>query len=235
MTKILSNPIKDKKLDAYNFMTEMSISDYYKLVKDIMDKNEFQRTRVRSSQSVYSLLKRDLVDGCVIPPIVLALDEELPNEYIEGYEKLEDFLNRNKNKIFILDGLQRTFTIKDIFLNANSETPTPGYKEALNNTIRVEIYSGLNKEGVLYRMLTLNTGQTPMSLRHQIDHQVSSGEDFLRIFKRIGNIIICFTKELSKRKICPIFGIPIGIGSCRLSPFEDKGGEIGHFGEKIIG
>lgn len=165
MTKILSKPIKDKKLDAYNIMTEMSIGEYYELVKDIMGQNEFQRSRVRSSKSVYSLLRRDLVDGCVIPPIVLALDDEFPPED----NQIKDYLIKNKNKIFILDGLQRTFTIKDIFANANSENPDPGYKEALNNTIRVEIYSGLHKEGVLYRMLTLNTGQTPMSLRHQIE------------------------------------------------------------------
>ena len=49
--------------------------------------------------------------------------------------------------------------------NGNIETDP----DILKNLIRVEIYLGLNKEGVLYRMLTLNTGQTPMSLRHQIE------------------------------------------------------------------
>lgn len=200
MTKILSKPIEDKKLKAHNFMTEMSIGDYYELVKDIMDKNEFQRSRVRSSQSVYSLLKKDLIDGCVIPPIVLALDEKLPKEYIEEYNKLEDFLTKNKNKIFILDGLQRTFTIKEIFLNASSENPTPGYKDALRNVIRVEIYTGLDKEGVLYRMLTLNTGQTPMSLRHQIEIIYSGmntdGKNYVLVSDKETN----FTKAIGNYK-----------------------------------
>src|SRR6185503_17459756 len=34
---------------------------------------------------------------------------------------------------------------------------------------RFEFYLGIDKIGILYRMLTLNTGQTPMSLRHQIE------------------------------------------------------------------
>ncbi|MEH6717194.1 hypothetical protein [Parasphingorhabdus flavimaris] len=39
----------------------------------------------------------------------------------------------------------------------------------LDHTIRIEIYVGLSKTGILYRMLTLNTGQTPMSFRHQLE------------------------------------------------------------------
>ena len=42
-------------------------------------------------------------------------------------------------------------------------------KKLMDNMIRVEIYVGLNRLGILYRMLTLNTGQTPMSLRQQIE------------------------------------------------------------------
>lgn len=39
----------------------------------------------------------------------------------------------------------------------------------LYNKLRLEVYVNINKFGVLYRMLTLNTGQTPMSVRHQIE------------------------------------------------------------------
>ena len=38
-----------------------------------------------------------------------------------------------------------------------------------SNKLRIELYLGINKFGILYRMLTLNTGQTPMSVRHQIE------------------------------------------------------------------
>lgn len=39
----------------------------------------------------------------------------------------------------------------------------------LYNLVRLEVYTGINKLGILYRMLTLNTGQTRMTTRHQIE------------------------------------------------------------------
>lgn len=68
----------------------------------------------------------------------------------------------------ILDGLQRTLTLID----ANNEMDTEHhekYNSFLQNTLRLEIYLDINKFGILYRMLTLNTGQTPMSTRHQLE------------------------------------------------------------------
>lgn len=42
-------------------------------------------------------------------------------------------------------------------------------QQFLGYSLRLEIYVEINRFGVLYRMLTLNTGQTPMSLRHQLE------------------------------------------------------------------
>lgn len=159
--EILSKPIFDKKINSYNVMTQMSLSEYYELVKNSVKKNELQRPRVRSSKSIYANLKEDLRAGCIIPPIVLSLysDEDVSRLDDAG---LKAFIEGNKDHIFILDGLQRTYTIQDLL----SESQSPHDSATI---IRVEIYLGLNREGVLYRMLTLNTGQTPMSLRHQIE------------------------------------------------------------------
>lgn len=159
--KILSEPIYDKKINSKNVIVEMSLSEYYDLVKDIMKNNDFQRTRVRSSKNIYSLLKQDLIAGCLIPPIVLSMQKNLEN----GIQPDESFITENKESLMILDGLQRTYTIQDIVNEAQNQ----GGTNALQNKIRVEIYFGLNKEGILYRMLTLNTGQTPMKLRHQVE------------------------------------------------------------------
>lgn len=165
--KVLSDPINDKKIAAQNVIVEMSLLDYYNLVKDIMRNNDFQRTRVRSSKNVYALLKQDLMIGCLIPPIVLSMQKKYPGK--DDFNAI--FLNENKEYLLILDGLQRTYTIQDIvneaFLDATK-------KDALQNIVRVEIYFGLNREGILYRMLTLNTGQTPMKLRHQVEIIYSS-------------------------------------------------------------
>lgn len=159
--EILTKPILDKKIGSFNVMTQMNIVEYMELIKDSVKKNELQRPRVRSSKSIYANLKEDLKAGCLIPPIVLSLFSQYDGS-ANDKEEIKKFIQGNKDQLFILDGLQRTYTIQDLL----DET---GKDVHLDTVIRVEVYLGLNREGVLYRMLTLNTGQTPMSLRHQIE------------------------------------------------------------------
>lgn len=160
------NYIHDKRIGADNYMLELSIGDYYSLVEDNLNDNEYQRKRVRNASSIYSLLKKDLIEGCVMPPIVLAY-----NGHVQNPNNLFEEMKASRFKIKILDGLQRSYTIKDIIDEYRSGTlkNIPNAKGALDNRIRVEVYTGLNKVGILYRMLTLNTGQTQMSTRHQIE------------------------------------------------------------------
>ena len=154
--------IHDKKINAYNCSFEITIEEYYNLVKDCLDDNEYQRKRVRNSGSIYNLLKHDIIEGCVMPPIVLALSRPVNQE-----GNLWQSLNAYKSEIKILDGLQRSYTIKEIV--SETENSLFGSKDHLQNLIRVELYSGINKLGILYRMLTLNAGQTQMTTRHQIE------------------------------------------------------------------
>ncbi|MGE6651271.1 hypothetical protein ACQKE0_18545 [Shewanella colwelliana] len=77
----------------------------------------------------------------------------------------------NIDNLLILDGLQRTYSLIDIEKDLEAEygEQSTELETFYNHQIRLEIYSGLNKLGILYRMLTLNTGQTPMSLRQQVE------------------------------------------------------------------
>jgi len=162
----------DKKVSAKSVLIEISIRDYLSLAKKIYKKNNFQRKRVRSSKSVYSLLKADILQGCVIPPVVLAYTK--PAGTLEA--NLENAIQNDSDSFVLLDGLQRSLTLMDI------EVETSGNLEEqtafLDRFIRCEIYEGINKIGILYRMLTLNTGQTPMSVRHQIEIMY---QDFLDV------------------------------------------------------
>lgn len=160
--KILDSLVKDDRISAYNVICEMTIREYYELVKDIMDKNDLQRGKVPSSKNIYSLLKEDLIAGCVIPPVVLSMFASFD---IEKDKDITNYIHNNKDSLIILDGLQRTFTIEEIY----KEYSINNSSNVLERPLRVEFYLGLNREGVLYRMLTLNTGQTRMSLRHQIE------------------------------------------------------------------
>ena len=155
--------LEDKKVSAKSVLIEISIGDYLDLAKKIYRKNNFQRRRVRSSRTVYSLLKTDILHGCVISPVVLAYTK--PAGSLEA--DLDGAIRNDSDHFVLLDGLQRSFTLMEI------ESETAGQpeiqREFLDRLMRCEIYEGINKIGILYRMLTLNTGQTPMSVRHQVE------------------------------------------------------------------
>ena len=166
--KIMSK-IYDQRINSWNLYVESSFGEYLKFAQKIINNNDLQRKRVKTSKTIYSLLKADLQKGCIMPPLVLALikkkviDAEKPDE-----EKLLEYITENSDDVLILDGLQRTYTLID----ADAEMQKCGkeeYERFLNNKLRLEIYVEINKFGILYRMLTLNTGQTPMSARHQLE------------------------------------------------------------------
>jgi hypothetical protein len=170
--KILSI-IKDERIDAWNYLIQTSIKDYLNVSKKILDANEYQRRKVQSSKTVYSLLRNDLREGCTIPPIFLAVRIEAITNMLKpkiGRLTEENLINLFvEKKLIILDGLQRTFQMIELENNLKSTGEREALEDFYNRQIRLEVYVGINKIGILYRMLTLNTGQTPMSVRHQVE------------------------------------------------------------------
>ena len=173
--KVLS-VIYDGMLDANNVLVEMTIGEYLDIGLKIFDKNQYQRKRVSRSSSIYSLLGEDLKKLCTIPTIVLALTDERHKDVLSPDMTSDEVQNvLNTQNLIILDGLQRTYTIRDSVKELGNALFDMVDKEKLiNHKLRIEIYCGLSKTGILYRMLTLNTGQTPMSRRHEIEILYSS-------------------------------------------------------------
>lgn len=165
------NKIYDKRIKALNCLIEIDLGEYYKLSNKILDLNQFQRRRVKSSSTVYSLLKNDILEGCVIPPIVLAHSKFKDEKSVEEISDIEiiELIQSQQDKLIILDGLQRTYTIKDLYEELEKKEDNANLTIVSSQKLRIEIYLGIDKIGILYRMLTLNTGQTPMSIRHQIE------------------------------------------------------------------
>lgn len=167
MIKVISK-LRDDRIGSDNYLLELTIGEYLELVVGVLAQNEFQRRRVQSSKSIYSLLKQDIVKGCVIPPIVLALTAiNTQTKVNEG--TLEKYIQEHKENLVILDGLQRTYSLLDLRSEYQNSDDEEMLQKVLAHRIRLEIYVGINRVGILYRMLTLNTGQTPMSLRQQIE------------------------------------------------------------------
>ena len=162
MVKILSRT-EDRKIQTSNYLIELELNEYLEFAENIISNNEYQRKRVRSSMSIYSQLKEDLKYGCIIPPIVLAIDSKDMSEEELNQSNIKELLKKS----LILDGLQRTFTIIDAYNELIKEGRDTSL--FLKGSLHAEVYGGINRVGLLYRMLTLNTGQTPMTLRHQIE------------------------------------------------------------------
>lgn len=166
--KIMSK-IYDQRINSWNLYVESSFGEYLKFARKIIENNELQRKRVKTSKTIYSLLKSDLRKGCIMPSLVLALTktEVLDVQNPDG-GKLLEYINENSENVLILDGLQRTYTLIDADEEMKAKDEQE-YTRFLSNKLRLEIYVEINKFGILYRMLTLNTGQTPMSARHQLE------------------------------------------------------------------
>ncbi len=170
--KVMSK-IYDNRINSWNFFVETTFKEYLGFAEQIIKNNELQRKRVKTSKTVYSLLKNDLKRGCIIPPIVLAIEGEgVIDTGLEDDERIAmlllKYINEHKEAVLILDGLQRTYTLLDALTEMEKKSEEEK-EEFLGYKLRLEIYVEINKFGVLYRMLTLNTGQTPMSARHQLE------------------------------------------------------------------
>jgi hypothetical protein len=159
---------RDARINASNFLLELTVDEYLALADKALKRNEYQRRRVKSASSVYALLKEDLQKGCIIPPIVLGLPA-VPKEKEITTREICSVIEKKAEFLLILDGLQRTYTLVDLRAELESKKDEDALGKLLRLTLRVEVYVGINRIGILYRMLTLNTGQTPMSLRQQIE------------------------------------------------------------------
>ena len=94
-----------------------------------------------------------------MPPITLAFVHENIEEVDSG-EKILDFINSNITEGYILDGMQRLNTLH----SAQEEDDFDAERPIYMNVIVASKYDLL-----LYRMITLNNGQKPMTVRHQVE------------------------------------------------------------------
>ena len=191
----IASTIADGRINAKNVLVEMTIKDYLVVGEKILEKNEFQRSRVQRTSTVYSLLRKDLKQNCTFPPIVLALYADKVkalglDKDIQDSDLKTLFVPEN---LIILDGLQRTYNLQEVKDELTKMSDIETLNSYLDKKMRVEIYIGINKIGILYRMLTLNTGQTPMSTRHQIeilysDYLDTNLED-IKLYKQVDRTV----------------------------------------------
>lgn len=152
---------KDIRTDTNVVYAKISISDYLLLVGENFD--EFSIQRRREKHKAYIRLKKDLMNGALLPSITLAVKPEIVKDILpllNDKVELENYLAR-PNQVSILDGLQRTYIL--------SELASDSFKFREGQTLLVEFWLEPRLQNLIYRIIVLNAGQKPMSMRHQID------------------------------------------------------------------
>lgn len=179
MTIQLLSADVDSRLKAYCVNARCSFGRFLELTSGAEENLRIQRQIIKGSKP-YATLRADLKRGCVLPPIVLAVKNVQgamsPSEVISnGFlpQREHDLLNLLADPInnvapgdvYIIDGLQRTNAIRQTF----DELDEPQRTRFLEHTVRLELWVNIPFGAVAYRMLLLNAGQKPMSIKHQVE------------------------------------------------------------------
>ena len=176
MLRILSIEY-DARLRATCINASASFSWYLEKVQEAEDNLSIQRGIIGGTKS-YATLRADLKRGCLLPPIVIAakslnLSPAVNSALIEGRcELIEEALilnavtNVTSQNVYIIDGLQRTNAIRQTLEEITDEDEKMNF---LSRNTRLEIWLEIPFSALAYRMLVLNAGQKPMSIKHQIE------------------------------------------------------------------
>ncbi len=171
---------------------QISIEDYLTLVGKDFDRFEIQRRKEKHKG--YNRLRKDIEKGALIPTITLAIEPSEVNkfkEYLTNKEqdKIIALLFKKSDKIYILDGLQRTYIINDLKESLIHFNP--------DQKLLLEIWFEPNINHLIYRLIVLNAGQKPMSMRHQIELLFITMRETLT--KQVDGLILLEEKDEAKR------------------------------------
>lgn len=172
----------DERLNAYCATVRANYGWYLKAAQGAEENLEIQRGIIKGSKA-YLTLREDLKRGCVLPPIVLAtknLGIVLPNRIDfsnAGYklsqllasELTEKLRNISSEDIYIIDGLQRTNALRQVHKELDLDGPQETLDAFLAHGTRLEFWLDIPFGAIAYRMLLLNAGQRPMSMKHQVE------------------------------------------------------------------
>lgn len=155
--------VKDVRTNTPVIYAIVSIPDYLTLIGEDFEKFVIQRRREK--HKAYLRMKRDLIEGALLPPITLAVRPAVVDEIKvlfdnNNREQIIDKLSQ-PGQVNILDGLQRTYILKDL--------QDEGVQFKDSQTLLLEFWLESNIEHLIYRIIVLNAGQKPMSMRHQIE------------------------------------------------------------------
>lgn len=161
---------RDDRLRSYCVTAKCTYRDFLWLTAGAEKNLEIQRSIIKGTKA-YATLRSDLKRGCVLPPIVLAVTVELaedPESALLGGHLSQlsmDLSSVVSENVYVIDGLQRTNAIRQTVDELEAELR----EVFLDRTVRVEMWLNIPFSAIAYRMLLLNAGQRPMSVKHQVE------------------------------------------------------------------
>ena len=154
----------DNVINSFYLTTGVDYEYALEKLVPLINKLDFQRNPLRAS--FYKRLESDIQTGCIMPNITVAIKI---NERMPLLDEItEEYIEQNIKNAFILDGIQRLSTLSRI------DTTKLDKSRVLYSNILISD----SMDRLLYRMITLNNGQKPMSARHQIEILAGNIFDF---------------------------------------------------------
>lgn len=155
--------LRDARIGGLSISALTTVGEYVTWYRNYGKENKLDEQRpllhTRSANMIRQRLIEDLKTGAVIPPIVIGFTTEERLEEINE-NNVYQLISQNLNSATVIDGMQRSNALE----NALEQQPS-----ITVNQIRIDIWVSNNAVGLVYRMLVLNTGQTPWDVRRQME------------------------------------------------------------------
>jgi hypothetical protein len=169
----------DERINGYCVTAVCSYEWYVAATTGAETNLKIQRAIIKDSKA-YQTLRADLRCGCILPPLVLAVSRvDLPPGlsattirdagqapgFISAIQS--QLVNARPDDTFIVDGLQRTNALRQTLEELEGHPEEKA--KFLARQLRIEVWLNIPFGAVAYRMLLLNAGQKPMSIKHQVE------------------------------------------------------------------
>lgn len=160
---------RDDRLRNHCVTAKCTYRDFLVLAQGAESNLAIQRAIIKGTKA-YATLRSDLKRGCVLPPVVLAVNVDLTHPIndvaaVDLVELSSDLSGVTSDGVYVIDGLQRTNAIRQTV----EELQGTELDEFLNRLLRIEMWLNVPFSAIAYRMLLLNAGQRPMSVKHQVE------------------------------------------------------------------
>lgn len=155
--------LRDTRIEGLSISALTTIGEYVAWFNHYGKENKLDEQRpqlnTRSANMIRQRMIEDLKSGAVIPPIVIGITTNDPLDKILD-DSANLFVNQNLQEATVIDGMQRSGAL---------ETALEQAPDIAGNALRIDIWVSNNTVGLIYRMLVLNTGQTPWDVKRQME------------------------------------------------------------------